>query len=116
MRGAAHDIDVGCEKCCKVQVKAIDPSRHAGDISCTVHGASSGKALPVLPCQVLEEVMQIPGGPTAPAKVQIRVAGQLSISHAARLDTLSLLGVGVCSQIESEEAAGQGLQVLLRRL
>ena len=70
----------------------------------------------MVPCKILEEVMQVPGRPTAPAEVETRVAGQLSIRQAASLDALSLLRVCACSQVDAQEAAGQNLQVLLRRL
>jgi len=77
---------------------------------------SSSGASPMMPCKILEEVMQVSGRPTAPAEVETRVAGQLSICHATSLDALSLLRVCACSQVDAQEAAGQGLQVLLRRL
>ncbi len=70
----------------------------------------------MMPCKILEEVMQVSGRPTAPAEVETRVAGQLSICHATSLDALSLLRVCACSQVDTQEAAGKGLQVLLRRL
>lgn len=73
----------------------------------------TGVQAPVTSCQVLEEVVQVSGRPTAPAKVEVWVAGQLSVCCAARLDALSLLGVGVRAKVEAEEAAGQHLQVLL---
>lgn len=69
-----------------------------------------------MPRKILEEVMQVSGRPTASAEVETRVAGQLSICHAASLDALRLLRVCAGSQVDAQEAAGQGLQVLLRRL
>lgn len=74
---------------------------------------NTGVWAPVAPCKVLEEVVQVSGRPTAPAKVEILVAGQLGVCCAAGLDALCLLGVGVGTQVEAEEAAGQHLQVVL---
>lgn len=79
-------------------------------------GSRSSSVSPMMPCKILEEVMQVSGRPTAPAKSETRVVGQLSICHAASLDALSLLRVCACSQVDAQETAGQGLQVLLRRL
>ena len=62
-----------------------------------------------MPCKILEEVMQVSGGSTAPAKVQAGVGGQLSIRLAAGLDTSSLLGACASSKVDVEEAASQRL-------
>ena len=81
----------------------------ASVIKLGVQSLRSSRASPVMPCKVLEEVMQVSGGPTAPAKVETGVASQLSICHTASLDTVSLLGACACSQVHIEEAAGQRL-------
>ena len=70
---------------------------------------------PVTSCEVLEEVVQIPGRAAGPAKLTAPCLHQLSIRCAAGLDAQPLLCVAICPQVEAQEAACKSLQVLLGR-
>ena len=64
-----------------------------------------------MPGQVLEEMVQVSGRSTAPAKVQVWVGSQLSVCLAARLDDMRFLCIGTAGY--TEEATGERFQVLL---